>query len=133
MVNGQMRLGGIGLGLGVLLLLGPFLVEFAELPWVLLSGWWSAAGRILTALQAGAASVLGAATTLVVVVIGTHCFLSWLCRPASAPPRAPELASRSRWRWRWTFSLHLAFWLTLFAAMSLIGVVHQTAWLAVAD
>src|SRR5215813_10469701 len=109
-------------------------VEWVVLPWVLLSGWWPSAGRMLSAIHLSTSGISWSAVTFLILVVGSHEFLSWVGQPVSATTAAAGSGTSGEpWRWRWTFGLHAGMWLTLFAAMSLAGLTHQAAWLAASD
>jgi prepilin-type processing-associated H-X9-DG protein len=114
---------GVVLGLMVLSCMGFPVVE----PLFLIAfGWIGFIGRVLPQVHVRWDIAAATALCVVILVIGSQSFLSWLYREMAAEGAS---ANARRWRWRWTLS-GAGFVLLMFTAgIGATGVVHQTGWL----
>ena len=123
----------LALGTIGLVLLAATVPDLLLFPRTLLFGWIHALRRIASMIVASPVAVAWAGLTVVLIVAGTHGFGLWLWRRLWPEVVAEDGTKTSaQWRWRWTVTLHAALAIALFAAMSVVGVAHQTGWLIAA-
>jgi prepilin-type processing-associated H-X9-DG protein len=89
----------------------------------LLTGWIPFLGRALTRLSPDWPSILVGGLAFAMFAICIHALGFSMRRPAVGP----------RWRIRWTISIVVLVIVLFAAGIAVIGMVHQTAWLARSD
>jgi hypothetical protein len=114
--------------LGFLVLIIPELLTVpVTVLMTLLTGWWFSLGRLLNVWHPALPSVLLFGVTVIVVVAGTHAFLSWLhgslCRAKGAAP-APV------WPWKWTLCGFAMIVCALLGIGCVVLTTHQLYWMA---
>jgi hypothetical protein len=92
----------------------------AKIVWTLCFGWVFAAARMTGRLGEHTTNLIVWASLFLILGLATQRF----CRIMAASRTA-------RWETRWTLSGFGGLWISLLAAMALIGVVHQIGWLAI--
>jgi prepilin-type processing-associated H-X9-DG protein len=95
----------------------------------LLFGWTAFLWRVLPDVRIqweGVAIFAGASLALIVVL---HSFLSWL----TAAIASPEVDRKPRWPCKWTFALTAGILAIFVAGISVVGVTHQSYWLATSN
>lgn len=116
-------------GLGCLLLVVVFVLlvlvvmpeQVTLVPWTILTGWIIVVGDVIPRMTWNWEMIATGLVCLVVFVAGFHWLASWMYRHRSAD---------ARWPWRWTLSVTLSVILLFGAGIAVIGLVHQTTWLA---
>lgn len=101
-------------------------------------GWFYFLRRVIPIVVVDSGGVVTAIFCLAVFTAGLHRFFYWLHQNMHPPePVAPELRLRwkdksqaSEWRFRWTATFVALVLLVFVAGISVVGVAHQTAWLA---
>lgn len=125
------RIVAVFLGAGALLwllscagLAFPFQAVF-----YLIAGWIPFIRRVAPQLNVNWSNVATAVLCLFTVGLGAHWFLSWIdasrTRDSAEPLR--------RWRFAWTASITAAILLLLIAGICILGVAHQTVWMATSE
>jgi hypothetical protein len=108
----------------VILLLATINASFIAIPfqlaWTLCLGWAFAAARLATRLQEHTTGLLTWAILFLIVGLIAQRF----CKAIAAHRDI-------HWRARWTIAGLGGLWLSLFAAMAIIGVAHQIGWIVV--
>ncbi len=109
---------------------GPVVFVMA---WEIVTGWIEVAKRPLPSVTmdwvaAGSLTVCAIAT-----VWGAHWFLGWIHRHRATTVSGNSSTGSNPWRWRWTAGVMGIAGLVCLMAMSLVGIVHQAAWMAVSD
>ncbi len=115
--------------LGFLILIAFFvllvLVMMSEamilVPWTILTGWITVVGDVIPRMTWNWEMIATWLVCLVVFVTGFHWFAGWMYRH-----RSPE----ARWPWRWSLSVTMSVILLFCAGIAVIGLVHQSTWLA---
>lgn len=93
-------------------------------PWTILSGWIVVIGDVIPRMTWNWEMVTTGMVCLVVFIIGFHWFAGWL---------RGHHTTGARWPWRWTFSVTAGVVLMFVAGIAVIGLVHQSIWLAKTD
>jgi hypothetical protein len=92
----------------------------------LVFGWIAFLWRVVPSVRIqwdGIAIFAGASIALIVIL---HSFLNWLTTAAANP----ECTPKPRWRWKWTIAIATGVLVIFVAGISVVGVTHQTYWLA---
>jgi len=92
----------------------------------LVAGWGFFIHRVFPQVQIRWDAVISFVVYAVLLVVGSHLFLGWLYRQTGEG----EAAVARRWQWRWTLSGFCLVVLMFAAGIAMIGVVHQSTWLA---
>ncbi|HZL36343.1 MAG TPA: hypothetical protein VFC78_13575 [Tepidisphaeraceae bacterium] len=92
----------------------------------LLVGWFAFIYRVAPKVQVRWDLLWSTIVCAAVFVAGAHLFLRWLHREMSAQSDPMKI----RWRLQWTLSAFAVVILMFTSGMAVIGIVHQTAWLA---
>jgi hypothetical protein len=102
------------------------LVSFSEFARALLLGWLFFLWRVLPQIKVNWGTAAVALTALILFSAGIHWIgSSWYRRTYRG-----EITPRPKWRLRWSLTIVAGVFLLFAAGISLIGVVHQTSWLA---
>ncbi len=120
--------------IGVLLLFGLLIalrlwqnaLPSGEIGMDLTFGWIAFLWRVLPSVRIqwdGVAIFTGASITLILIL---HSFLSWLTTATANPESTPKPC----WRWKWTIALTAGIMAIFVAGISVVGVTHQSYWLA---
>lgn len=131
---------GFGLLLMVCLMpagIGPFGIP-VEFVFNIALGWIVFLVRSIPRMQVNWADVFLGAAALLLFAGGVHWLgRSWVAggKERRAVASVDELASQQRMQWRWRYSLSIVALVVLMftAGTAMIGLVHQTAWLATMD
>jgi hypothetical protein len=122
---------GCTCGLLVALAIVPLLVWcllpgdwIVELPLAIAFGWVQFLGRVVPTLNPDPWTVGTGLACLVGVIVGAHLFLRWLHRATATQPDTP------RWPLRRTLRLVAMVVVMFVAGIAVVGVIHQTSWLA---
>lgn len=105
----------------VLLVLVVMPEPLTLVPWTILTGWIVVMGDVIPRMTWNWEMIATGLVCLVVFVTGFHWFAGWMYRH-----RSPD----ARWPWRWSLSVTLSVILLFGAGIAVIGLVHQTTWLA---
>jgi prepilin-type processing-associated H-X9-DG protein len=92
-------------------------------------GWIAFLWRVLPSVRIqwdGVAIFTGASITLILIL---HSFLSWLTTATENQESTPK----PRWRWKWTIALTAVVLAIFVAGISVVGVTHQSYWLATSN
>jgi len=120
--------GGIFLAFMVLECMGiQVTVVFIETVICLAFGWIGFLERVVPQVQVRWDIVTSSALCTMVLVVSAHLFLRWLYREIGGSDGS---SAARRWHKRWTLSGAVAVLLMFSAGIGMIGVIHQTAWLA---
>ena len=106
------------------------LVRWFLVIWSSLAGWISFIARVRGQIQVRWDLVSSAAVYAMVLLVGSHLFFAWLYREMTPQNPGDVAAPRRRFKWRWTISGFLPVLLMFCAGIAMIGVVHQSTWLA---
>jgi len=93
-----------------------------------LLGWVNFLVRVLPSVTVAWGGVLTALVCVVLLLAGGHALLRWLHHQLNASTGSTSVSHP--WRVRWTGLLVAVFVLLFVAGLSVVGIVHQTAWLA---
>lgn len=96
---------------------------------VLVLGWLIFIIQTLPNVHVNVGNVVLAVTCFAVFTVGAQAFLQWLLAHWNAGDTGQPTESRS-WQWRWTLSLCGLIVLAFVSGIAMVGVVHQSAWLA---
>ncbi len=105
------------------LLIGPGLLSA---PIALLIGWWPSAARLINRWPASSADVGRFAVAAILLLAGTHRFLSWVYTARNAKVSARP----ATWRWKWTLAGFGVIACTLLAICALVLTTHQVYWIS---
>src|SRR4026207_1944526 len=112
--------------IGVTVLVAFFLLaaspDLLLLPFTLAFGWVKSAQRFVSLVSISPSTLLSGLLLVTVLLVGTHSFCQWIQRARPGLPRP--------WRWQWTCGVFSGPILVLLASAGLVGIVHQTAWMA---
>jgi hypothetical protein len=107
-----------------LLLVGPLYTGAKTVSvWTLMAGWLFAAFRLVSSLSISARTLFLFTLGVVISFLLAHHFATWLTRQASPHSEQPRL-----WSFRRSGVALSGATLILFAAMAIVGAMHQTVW-----
>jgi hypothetical protein len=95
----------------------------------LVFGWVAFLWRVVPSVRIqwdGIAIFAGASIALIVIL---HSFLNWLTTATANP----ESTLKPRWRWKWTIAIAAGVLAIFVAGISVVGVTHQSYWLATSN
>lgn len=104
-------------------------LAFVELPMLLVGGWIPFLARVWPQITIDVGGVATGIVCLMVLTVGLHEFMDWLCRETQQPVEGSD-APVATWHWRWSLSIVGVIVLMFVAGISAVGVTHQTYWLA---
>lgn len=97
-----------------------------EASWLLVTGWWSFLQSTLPAVRPDIPAIVTATLALGLLIGGLH--ISG--RRVLAACDFSDITAQPRiWRFRWTIAIGSSVLLLFTAGISMVGVVHQVAWL----
>jgi len=117
----ELVLGGM---LVLTMLMGPGILAA---PATLLFGWWPSSIRLIEAWHPHPNPVVLFALAVIVLVAGSHAFLSWLYLRSRG---SHENAFPAKWPWKWTLCSFGVLFCALLAICSLVLTTHQLYWIS---
>ena len=109
---------------------GPVVFVIA---WEIVVGWLNVLKRPLPRVEMDWVAAGSMVICAIVTIWGAHWFFGWIYRHRASAVASGEGTAARPWHWRWTLGILGVVGVVCLMAMSLVGIVHQAAWMVVSD